>query len=241
MTWDTTTPLGSDNVRQGDDKLREMWQDMETALQASGRFPIDTSNPEYQYIPDMGNTASRPATTEGGLYYNSESTINALQRDNGSGYDQVGYNFPDDTVAAFFNSSAPNGWQIIDDDDMNNRLLYVDDENGGTKTGDWDVSADSGGAHTHNVCRRYDNGTDTGIYCYTQSYGGSRYYRVYTDVNYMEGDSGANEYNVHEVENGTISNGDDFVSQSYGNHTHTIDHDSGEHQTAGFLICKKSS
>lgn len=90
MTWDASTPQGSEAVSLGDDRIRELKTDLEAALTIEHDFPIDTSAPGLIYTPDRGNTASRPSGTylvTGRLYINTETK--AIERYNGSTWDNV--------------------------------------------------------------------------------------------------------------------------------------------------------
>lgn len=95
MTWDLTTPAGTDLLSSGDDKIRELKTDLQTALQATdatlgneGVFPVNTTTPAYRYRGLKGTTAQRPAPGNYGLYWNT--TTSTLQRDNGSAWEDVG-------------------------------------------------------------------------------------------------------------------------------------------------------
>lgn len=75
MTWDATTPQGSEAISLGDNRIRELKTDIATALTAEGTFPgSDTANPVFIYTPAAGNTAARPATNlyTGRLYINTQ-------------------------------------------------------------------------------------------------------------------------------------------------------------------------
>lgn len=96
--WDTSTPLGSDPVSQGDDRIREMKAAIQAALRGQTTegleaiFPgsAPTTAPVYRYRGLKGTTGARPASGQYGLYYNT--TLNILQRDNGSSWDNIGVN-----------------------------------------------------------------------------------------------------------------------------------------------------
>jgi len=96
MTWDTTTPAGSDLLSQGDDKIRELKTDLQTALKANdatlgdeGIFPVSVSTPQYRYRGLKGTTAQRPTAGNYGYYWNT--TTGTLQRDNGTTWEDVGF------------------------------------------------------------------------------------------------------------------------------------------------------
>lgn len=75
--WDVTTPSGSESRSLGDDRIRELKTDVQTALQFDGDFPgSDTSNPHFTYTPSTGTTALRPSgddAVSGRLYINKTS------------------------------------------------------------------------------------------------------------------------------------------------------------------------
>ena len=56
MTWDPTTPTGSESINNGDNRIRELKTDLQTALRGNAtdgdeaKFPgSDTANPIYRY------------------------------------------------------------------------------------------------------------------------------------------------------------------------------------------------
>lgn len=92
--WDTTTPAGSANISEGDDRIREMKVAIQEALKANdatlgdeGVFPVDVNSPKYRYRGLKGTTAQRPTAGNYGFYYNT--TTGTLQRDNGSTWDDI--------------------------------------------------------------------------------------------------------------------------------------------------------
>lgn len=93
MSWDTTIPPGSEAFSNGDNRIRELKTDIQTALRANqpdgteAVFPVDPSNPTYRYRGGKGATGSRPTTGQGGLYWNT--TTGTFQRDNGSSWEDV--------------------------------------------------------------------------------------------------------------------------------------------------------
>lgn len=95
MTWDTTLPLGSEAKSNGDNRIREFKNDVETSLRGNAAegteaiFPgADTANPVFRYRGLKGTTAARPTAGQYGLYANT--TTNTLQRDNGSSWEDIG-------------------------------------------------------------------------------------------------------------------------------------------------------
>lgn len=100
MTWDKTTPQGSEAISLGDDRIRELKDDLEDALTVEHAFPISTSAPGLIYTPSRGNTASRPTGTylvTGRLYINTQT--GCIERYNGATWDEVNTQPADDTIA----------------------------------------------------------------------------------------------------------------------------------------------
>lgn len=115
MTWDLTTPAGTEAINNGDDRIREFKTDVQTALRGNATdgdeaiFPgSDTVNPIYRYRGLKGSTAARPTAGQYGLYMNI--TLNTIQRDSGSAWEDVATLIPSGTVMVFFQSAAPTGW-----------------------------------------------------------------------------------------------------------------------------------
>ena len=139
MTWDITTPTGSDNISNGDNIIREFKTDIQTALKANdatlgdeGVFPVSTSSPKYRYRGLKGTTAQRPTPGNYGLYYNT--TTSQLERDNGSAWEVVGTPIPSGTKMLFYADTAPSGWTI--DTTLNSRVIVLTRGSGaGGRTG----------------------------------------------------------------------------------------------------------
>jgi hypothetical protein len=74
MTWDITSPAGSDNISLGDNVIREFKSDIADALSDDGVFPgTDPVNPTYHWTGQRGATAGRPSSPETGqLYFNTQ-------------------------------------------------------------------------------------------------------------------------------------------------------------------------
>ena len=151
MTWDTTTPLVSESILNGDNRIRELKTDIQTALRGNAsdgteaKFPgSDTANPVYRYRGLKGNTAARPASGQYGLYINT--TLNTLQRDSGSAWEDVATLIPSGTKMVFYQASAPTGWTAVSANDKFLRVV-TDGTTGGTTGGS--VAASSTLAHTH--------------------------------------------------------------------------------------------
>lgn len=91
MTWDTSTPLGSESILNGDNRIRELKTDLATALTTEGSFPgADTANPKFRWTPPRGNTAARPSSpVTGQLYINTETL--ALERYSGTVWESIDF------------------------------------------------------------------------------------------------------------------------------------------------------
>lgn len=152
MVWDITTPLGTESKSQGDDRIRELKTDIQTALRADEAtgteaiFPgSDTSSPVYRYRGLKGTTAARPAAGQYGLYVNE--TLNTIQRDNGSSWVDVATLIPSGTVMCFFQAAVPTGWTQVTT--QNDKVLRVVSSTGGGSGGT--IATSTTLAHTHTV------------------------------------------------------------------------------------------
>ena len=96
--WDVTTPLGTDPISQGDDRVRELKVAIQEALRGQATegdeavFPgaAPTVTPRFHYRGLKGSTASRPTAANGGLYFNT--TTGNLERSNGTTWDIIANN-----------------------------------------------------------------------------------------------------------------------------------------------------
>jgi hypothetical protein len=152
MVWDVTKPAGTEAANQGDDRIRELKTDIQTALRGDAtdgdeaKFPgSDTSNPVYRYRGLKGSTGSRPAAGEYGLYCNT--TLNTIQRDNGSSWDDVATLIPSGTVILFYQASAPTGWTKLTT--QNDKALRIVSGTGGGAGGS--ISTSTTLSHYHTV------------------------------------------------------------------------------------------
>ncbi len=145
--WDETTPTGSEAISQGDDRIREMKEALGDALADEGVFPgpSPSTAPVFRYRGRKGTTAGRPTAGDYGFYANT--TLNTLQRDNGSSWEDVSTLIPSGTVMSFFQAAPPVGWTQVTS--HNDKMLRVVSGTGGGNGGTNDVSA--GLAHTHTV------------------------------------------------------------------------------------------
>lgn len=136
MAFDPNTPLGSDPLSLGDDQLRALKTDIQTALRAAAtdgtesKFPgADTANPVFRYRGLKGTTGARPVFGEYGLYMNT--TKNTIQRDSGTAWEDVATLIPTGTVMVFYQAAAPTGWtQVVTQNDK--ALRVVSSAGGGT-------------------------------------------------------------------------------------------------------------
>ncbi len=165
--FDVTTPAGSDLLSLGDDKIREFKTAVREALRAGevagddiegveAIFPGSSPStaPVYRYRGLKGTTASRPAAGQYGFYY--DTTRNVLQRDNGTGWDDIGQNIiPSGTKMVFYQASAPVNWTAVA---VNDKFLRVVTSGGtGGSTGGT-VAASTSLAHTHTVASHTHTG-----------------------------------------------------------------------------------
>jgi hypothetical protein len=153
MSWDTTTPTGGEAISQGDDRIRELKTDVQTALRGNASegteamFPgSDSDNPVFRYRGLKGSTAARPASGQYGLYF--DTSRNALQRDNGTTYDDIGTMIPSGTVMVFYSAAAPTGWTAVA---VNDKFLRVVTAGGSGGTTGGTIAASSSLAHSHTV------------------------------------------------------------------------------------------
>lgn len=153
MTWDITTPTGNEAISNGDDRIRELKSDIQTALRGNttdgleAKFPgADTASPVFRYRGLKGTNAARPASGNYGLYVNTDR--NSLQRDNGSSWEDIATLLPAGTKMIFYQAAAPTGWtkQTTQDDKA---LRVVSGVTGGTAGGTRSLTDSL--AHTHST------------------------------------------------------------------------------------------
>ncbi|MFC1794371.1 hypothetical protein ACFL3Q_12380 [Planctomycetota bacterium] len=166
--WDITTPDGSKDVRDGDDRIREAKRALQEALAAHGVFPGDNPSTAPIYIPrgQTGTTAAKPVASKGGFYFDTD--VGGMQWSDGSTWRSLG--FPTGTVMIFFQAAAPSGW--TKSASHNDKYLRVVSGSGGGSGG----SSGCAGGHSHTVnahTHQWLNGNGSG-YCATyQSDGAS--------------------------------------------------------------------
>ncbi|MBI4397419.1 MAG: hypothetical protein HY548_10005, partial [Elusimicrobia bacterium] len=153
MTWDVTSPAGTEAISNGDDRIRELKTDIQTSLRGNAAegteaiFPgSDTANPVFRYRGLSGTTAARPAAGQYGLYRNT--TLNTLQRDNGTTWDDIATLIPSGTKMVFYQASAPTGWTAVAANDKFLRVVTAGGSGGSTGG---TVAASTSLAHSHTV------------------------------------------------------------------------------------------
>lgn len=153
--WNANTPLGSDNAREGDDRIREMKAALAEALSHEfSAFPGASPTTAPIFIPGFlrGVTGSRPtgdSLVEGRLYINT--TLGIIERYNGATWDTVANYFAAGTKMLFYQASAPTGWTAVA---VNDKFLRVVSAGGSGGTSGGSGSTPSSGqslAHTHTV------------------------------------------------------------------------------------------
>lgn len=152
MSWDTSTPVGSEAASNGDNRIRELKTDLQTALRGNAsdgteaKFPgTDTANPVYRYRGLKGATGARPAAGDYGMYF--DTTRSVLQRDNGTSWEDIGVAIPSGTVMVFYQASAPTGWTKVTT--HNDKVLRVVSGSGGGSGGT--IATSTSLAHSHTV------------------------------------------------------------------------------------------
>lgn len=210
MTWDVSLPVGTEALSNGDNRIREFKTDMQTALRGNAsdgteaKFPgSDTANPIYRYRGLRGTTAARPSAGEYGLYINT--TLNSIQRDNGTTWDDVATLIPSGTIMVFYQSSAPTGW--TQNTSHNDKALRVVSGTGGGNGGAVGfTSAFAQAAHSHVLL-------DAGESTFAETPTSSVYYQTSGGTTYgvagrlMSGDSTGGDITVQTVTRVTSDSG----------------------------------
>lgn len=150
--YDTSTPAGSEAISNGDNRIRELKTQIQTALRGGtteglvGVFPgTNSSDPVYEYRGRIGTTASRPAASvDVGLYHNT--TKNTIQRCNDSAWVDVATLIPSGTIMVFFQSAVPTGW--TQNTSHNDKALRVVSGTGGGSGGAVGFAGLSASSHT---------------------------------------------------------------------------------------------
>lgn len=150
--WDKTTPLGTDNAREGDDRIREMKSALETALSHEGAFPGASPSTAPIFIPGFpkDTTANRPTGDDlVNKRFFCNTTLNVIERYNGLSWDPVATLIPPGTKMVFFQAAVPTGW--TKDSTNSGRVLRVTNGSGGGTGGSADPASAISLAHSHTV------------------------------------------------------------------------------------------
>lgn len=214
MTWDTSLPLGSESAATGDDRIRELKTDIQTALRGAdtdgteAKFPgADTANPVFRYRGLKGVTSARPASGQYGLYF--DSTRNVLQRDNGSSWDDIGTVIPSGTVMVFYQAAAPTGWTKLAT--QNDKALRVVSGGSGGSAGG--TNALSTAAHTHTIA-------SDGAHTHTLNSGGTQGGIAYSAGISIGSLTAADDLRAHTTGGGDTITKRTSTTDSQGAHTH---------------------
>ena len=148
MEWDKNTPLGSETIRFGAQRIREMKQYIHDALSREHEFP---DNPRHKggklgvlvvgSPPSVGNNSIGWDSSQKKLYVGNTCVFDT----------EV---FPSGTKAIFYQTTAPLGWSIIS---VSERLVYITkgSANGGVSGGTtlsggtWTISGVTVSDHSH--------------------------------------------------------------------------------------------
>lgn len=178
--WDVTTPVGTEAISNGDDRIREMKRMIQIALRGNttegleAMFPgADTANPVFRYRGLKDVTGSRPSAGQYGLFF--DSTRNVLQRDNGASWDDVGTVIPSGTVMVFYQAAAPTGFAAVAVNDKFLRVVSAGGTGGSTNGSTAASVAHSHvhdlGSHTHTTPNHQHTLGDSGAGSFTASGG----------------------------------------------------------------------
>lgn len=93
--WDATTPTGNAPISQGDDRIREMKEALEEALEHSGVFPGTNplTTPMYQWTYGYGLSSARPTSNlqDGQIYYSTDTATAEMYMTSGSTWTVVSW------------------------------------------------------------------------------------------------------------------------------------------------------
>ncbi len=162
--WDITTPADSDFISLGDDQIRGDKTAIQEALRGGTTegleaiFPgsAPTTAPVFRYRGLKGTTGARPSFGQYGLYINT--TLNTLQRDSGSAWEDVATLIPSGTKMPFYQASPPTGWTAVA---VNDKFMRVVTSGGTGGTNGGTVAASTSLAHTHTLVHTHDLGNHT--------------------------------------------------------------------------------
>lgn len=166
--WDKLTPLDSALVSTGDDIIRETKVALGEALDhENSTFPGASPTTAPIFIPGLkrGNTAGRPTgdSLVSGRFY-ANTTLNVIERYNGSTWDTISTNLPATVKAIFYQASAPVGWTAVAVDDKFLRVV-TSGGTGGTTGGS--IAASTGLAHTHTLASHTHTISTDGAHIHT--------------------------------------------------------------------------
>lgn len=160
--WDTTTPAGSDQIKDGDDRIRELKVAIQEALKSTDAtlgdaavFPgsAPSTTPTHAYRGHRGTTAQRTALSANvsGICFDTDKS--AVYSYAGGAWNAVGYLFPATTKSLFYQSSAPTGWTR--DTSANDKFIRVVSAGTPGSTGGGSIAPSSNLAHTHTTGPNY--------------------------------------------------------------------------------------
>jgi len=158
MTWDKDKPAGTEQVRTGDEYIREFKRDVQDAAQVEHVFPVNTGDPKALHSFGYGPTENLPVAGHAGrLFFDNDFGI--LQYDDGANWQDLTNArdiIPSGTVMAFIETSAPTGWTKLTV--QNDKILRVVSGTGGGSGGNWTIPVDSGGSHSHTFTTSFSTG-----------------------------------------------------------------------------------
>lgn len=147
MVWDKTKPLGTEVLRYGDDRIRELKSDLEQALQVEHYFPVN--NTEVKLIPKIFANTYPPTSYTGRLYFDTNSYRQTFAIFNGTNWEYIGNNFntiPSETC--YVTNTTGNFLQTLT---LGNTFAL-------RITNNWSITNNSGGSnsptdfnHNHNI------------------------------------------------------------------------------------------
>ena len=113
MVWDETKPSGSEVLRFGDNRIRELKQDLENALQQEHYFPVDTNNVKLVPKIPIGTTSPSPEYV-GRMYFNTSSNLQTFVIKTSTVWEIVSNNY----------KTLPSGTYIVTNKTANFLRLY---------------------------------------------------------------------------------------------------------------------
>lgn len=72
MTWNKNTPQGTELISLGDDRIRELKEDLELILNKEHYFPVDNTSPSAIHKFALLTTSQEVNTRNGQIWYNTE-------------------------------------------------------------------------------------------------------------------------------------------------------------------------